>query len=218
MVEFDLALTKDSHIVLMHDTTVNRTTNGHGNVADLTLSELRSLDAGSWKSWKYRNERIPTLSEALEVLPSNIWLNIHLKGGAELSAKTAQKVAETSRLHQAVLACGAKAAAAAREVEPHILICNMDRQLTNEQYVKSTIDQNANFIQLLGIRPAESGSIEQLKQHNIRINYCCTNDVETLRKLFTQGVEFVLVDQLNAMLQAAEREGVERHQPIYSSE
>ncbi|TWU27508.1 glycerophosphodiester phosphodiesterase [Bythopirellula polymerisocia] len=218
MVEFDLALTKDLQIVLMHDPTVNRTTNGHGEVADLTLSELRTLDAGTWKSPHFQHERIPTFKEALDVLPVNIWINVHLKGDAELASKAAREIVEASRLHQAVLACGAEGAASAREIDPNILICNMDRQLTNKQYVRATIDQNAAFIQLLAIRPTEAGTIEQLKQHNIRINYCCTDDAKTLRKLFAEGLDFVLVDQLDAMLQEVEALGIERQEPIYSGE
>ncbi|KYO58446.1 hypothetical protein AU461_23300 [Vibrio parahaemolyticus] len=66
-VEFDVQLSSDRHWVLMHDETVDRTTNGSGLVRDLTLSQLKELDAGSWKGGYHKNTRIPTLIEALEV-------------------------------------------------------------------------------------------------------------------------------------------------------
>ena len=47
MIETDVKRTKDGHLVIMHDDTVNRTTNGTGRVNDLTLDEIRQLDAGS---------------------------------------------------------------------------------------------------------------------------------------------------------------------------
>ncbi|QEG33196.1 glycerophosphodiester phosphodiesterase [Bythopirellula goksoeyrii] len=216
MVEFDLALTKDSHLVLMHDETVDRTTDGQGLIKDFTLAQLRKLDAGSWKSPQFRNERIPTLAEALDALPLNIWINIHLKGSAELASKATRHIVNANRLHQAVLACGAVAAIVAREVEPTIMICNMDRRRSNEQYVDSTIDGQADFIQFLAMRPPEVEQIKHLKQHDIHINYCCTDDTEELQKLFSLGVEFVLVDDLETMLKAAERQEIAHLHPVYS--
>jgi glycerophosphoryl diester phosphodiesterase len=65
-IETDLQLSRDARFVAIHDATVNRTTNGHGAVHDLTLAELRRLDAGSWFSSEFAGERIPTLEEILE--------------------------------------------------------------------------------------------------------------------------------------------------------
>lgn len=67
-VEVDVALTADGHPVLMHDRKVDRTTDGTGRVADLTLAEIRSLDAGSWFDPAYAGTRVPTLAEFLDVL------------------------------------------------------------------------------------------------------------------------------------------------------
>ncbi len=78
MIEFDVRLTKDGHLVILHDETVDRTTNGMGKISELTLHEVKQLDAGSWKSEIFTGEKIPTLQEVLIVLPENIWLNIHL--------------------------------------------------------------------------------------------------------------------------------------------
>ena len=66
--EFDVYGCRDGTVVLMHDSSVNRTTNGTGRVRDLTLKQLRQLDAGSWKDARYTGERIPTLTEALMLL------------------------------------------------------------------------------------------------------------------------------------------------------
>ena len=73
-VEMDVRLTSDKKLVLMHDETLERTTNGNGLVSDHTLKELKKLDAG-------KNERIPSLAEVLELLkPSNLRIQIELKG------------------------------------------------------------------------------------------------------------------------------------------
>ena len=71
MVEIDVYPTKDGEIVLLHDGTLDRTTNGTGSVSNYTLAELKELDAGSWKSLRYRGEKIP-LREALELAKDKI--------------------------------------------------------------------------------------------------------------------------------------------------
>jgi len=70
VVEFDVHLTRDSEVVVIHDPTLERTTDGVGRVADLTLTELRRLSAGYPSRFgdEYRGERIPTLSEVLGLI------------------------------------------------------------------------------------------------------------------------------------------------------
>ncbi|MFH8250943.1 glycerophosphodiester phosphodiesterase [Microbacterium sp. B2969] len=70
-VEIDVALTADRVPVLMHDRTVDRTTDGHGSLASLTLAQVKELDAGSWFAPAYAGTRVPTLEEFLAVLGSS---------------------------------------------------------------------------------------------------------------------------------------------------
>ena len=72
-VELDVHLTSDGHIVVIHDDTVDRTTDGRGRVSDMDIDSLRSLDAGM-------GERIPLLKEVLGALGGRCSLNIELKG------------------------------------------------------------------------------------------------------------------------------------------
>ena len=67
-IEIDVRGTSDEELVVMHDDTVDRTTDGSGAVANMTLSELKQLDAGSWWGSEFAGERIPTLSETLDVV------------------------------------------------------------------------------------------------------------------------------------------------------
>jgi glycerophosphoryl diester phosphodiesterase len=210
MIEFDVQRTRDGELVLMHDGTINRTTNGRGKVGEMTLAEVRRLDAGLWKGEAFRGERIPTLDEALAMMPANIWLNVHLKGDAALAEGVARRIAAHDRLHQAFLACDAKGAEAARKVDPRILICNMGGRGTAKEYARATIDLRANFIQLQAAQPIDGKAIDSLKQSGVRINYCCLAEPKRLGELFDAGIEFVLVDDVAKMLDAAEELGVER--------
>ncbi|MBS4201687.1 DUF1080 domain-containing protein [Bacillus sp. FJAT-49732] len=80
MIETDVKVTKDNKLVIMHDDTVNRTTNGTGRVADLTLEEIKQLDAGSKFSAEFTGEKIPTFREYLrEFKGKDVILLVELK-------------------------------------------------------------------------------------------------------------------------------------------
>ena len=66
--EFDVEKTKDGQLICIHDDTVDRTTNGSGAVSDLTLEEIRGLDAGSWFDPKFAGEKVPTIDEVLKLI------------------------------------------------------------------------------------------------------------------------------------------------------
>ncbi|MDA1012949.1 MAG: glycerophosphodiester phosphodiesterase family protein [Planctomycetota bacterium] len=66
--EFDVERTQDGHLVCIHDTTVDRTTNGTGKISELTLAKIQELDAGSWFDRKFANERVPTVEEVLKLI------------------------------------------------------------------------------------------------------------------------------------------------------
>ena len=65
-IEIDVQRSKDGQLVRIHDTTVDRTTDGTGKVGDFTLEQLRGLDVGSWKGEQFAGEQIPTFEEILD--------------------------------------------------------------------------------------------------------------------------------------------------------
>ena len=81
-VEFDLHRTRDGAFVVIHDETLDRTTDGHGNVDDFTLAELRRLDAGSWRGTEFAGEQIPMFEEIAAALPRGLILFAELKAGS----------------------------------------------------------------------------------------------------------------------------------------
>jgi len=81
LVEFDVQLTRDGHVVVIHDPTVDRTTSGRGSVGEMTLAELRKLSAGYPARFgsEYLGERIPTLPEALSFLRGRVRAMVEIK-------------------------------------------------------------------------------------------------------------------------------------------
>ncbi|MBD2578954.1 glycerophosphodiester phosphodiesterase family protein [Oscillatoria sp. FACHB-1406] len=97
-IEFDVRLCADNVPILIHDATVNRTTDGTGNVRDLTLEQLKQLDAGLWFSDRFIGERIPTLAETLDFLqdtPASVCAEI--KDGDDWSSEDIERLIETIR-------------------------------------------------------------------------------------------------------------------------
>jgi len=78
--EIDIQLTKDNHIILLHDETFERTTGNTFQPDELTLDEIKSLEAGSWFSDQYADEVIPTLQEVIDLTKGKLKLNIEIKG------------------------------------------------------------------------------------------------------------------------------------------
>lgn len=86
-IEIDVRMTADGHFVVMHDARVDRTTNGRGRVADLTLAEIRRLDAGRWFGREFAGTRVPTLREALRNLKGRAAIDIDFKSGPRNSGE-----------------------------------------------------------------------------------------------------------------------------------
>jgi len=103
MCELDVQLTRDGSVVVIHDETVDRTTDGNGEVAEMTLEELKRLDAGAkFKGGALKGERIPTLDEVFAVTSGKCGLNIELKAGG-LEHQVAQIMQSRNALNDSIV-------------------------------------------------------------------------------------------------------------------
>jgi glycerophosphoryl diester phosphodiesterase len=98
-VELDVKLTSDGHVIVFHDLTVERTSNGTGRVAQLTLEELRKLDAGSWFNEKFRGTKVPLLEEVFETVGRDKLINIELTNYSSPRDGLVDKVCELIKRH-----------------------------------------------------------------------------------------------------------------------
>ena len=79
MIELDVCLSSDRQLIVIHDDTVDRTTDGSGAVKALTLKQLCRLDAGGWFDPRFEGERLPTLEQALDAAKGRVSVNIEIK-------------------------------------------------------------------------------------------------------------------------------------------
>ncbi len=94
MIEFDVHLSADDQLVIIHDDTLNRTTNGKGAVQSHSLADLLALDAGSWFSPQFGGEAIPTLETVVRTLKSQLSFNIEIKADAKATGAQRRMLAE----------------------------------------------------------------------------------------------------------------------------
>jgi glycerophosphoryl diester phosphodiesterase len=120
--EIDVRVTRDGAVVLMHDDTALRTTGLDRAIADLTLDQLRALDAGAWKGERWRGERVPTLAEALAIVPAGRMLFVEIKTGAADAPTIARAILDADPAPGAVAlqAYDADALAAAAALLPGV--------------------------------------------------------------------------------------------------
>jgi len=97
-LELDVHLSRDGVVVVHHDATVDRTTNGHGPIAAMDWAEVRALDAGAWRGERFAGARIPSLEDTIElIVGAGLLLCVEIKGTADDAPATAVAVARLIR-------------------------------------------------------------------------------------------------------------------------
>lgn len=138
-IEIDIRQTKDGHLVLMHDRTVDRTTDGTGPIAEMTLAEVRQLDAGAWFGSGFDGERVPTLAEALEAMKGRAMPDLDFKAGDPVALVTL--VREQGLIGQSTLYAGDwDLLRQVREVAPDLRVRPTLRNRWGMPVVVSTFD------------------------------------------------------------------------------
>jgi glycerophosphoryl diester phosphodiesterase len=98
-IEIDVQLTIDKEVVVIHDYTLDRTTNGKGWIKEKTLEEIKTHSAGSWFGTEFIEEKVPTLAEVVKVLPKDVWLNIEIKSIARERGDIEERILAIVKAH-----------------------------------------------------------------------------------------------------------------------
>ena len=206
-IETDLQLTRDARLVAIHDSTVNRTTNGKGTVHDMTLAELRRLDAGSWFGSEHAGERIPTLEEILEfakkndvvfyleVKPGGSWGGEHVLIGA---LRESEQIART-----VVISFDASILAAVRKIEPTLMTGLLyDGQI--EQPLERALEIGARQVAVRGDL-VSAGLLTSARKKDLQVVCWTVNHAAHMRLLMSAGVDGLMSDYPDRLVAAEKR-------------
>ena len=202
MHEFDVKLSRDGVAMLLHDPTLERTTNGQGRAADMDWADLRKLDAGAWHSDAFRGEPVASFEEAARLLRSHGTLaHIEIKPTPGFDVETGRKVAEmTLELWRGATvppvfsSFSFDALMAAKEVAPGIPRGWLISQFTGADYERmAALDATSVHT---NYRKFPMGELRKLHGLGYRVLLYTVNEVAAARSALEAGVDGVITDNL----------------------
>jgi glycerophosphoryl diester phosphodiesterase len=205
VAEVDLRMTRDGHLVLMHDRSVDRTTDGEGWVSELTLDEVRRLDAGSWFGPAFAGVRVPTLEEVLRWSAGRLGFLLELKNYPERQPAFVHQVIAT------IEACSA---------EGFVLVAGFDHVTLAEVKQRRPTWPIEMIYHCRLADPAHAARACGAALASLEPEFCLPSDVEALhgagvavlttvhsiehgRELFRMGVDFLESDDVRLAVEAA---------------
>jgi glycerophosphoryl diester phosphodiesterase len=207
-IETDLQLSRDAHFVAIHDATVNRTTSGTGAVHDLTLAQLRQLDAGSWFGSEFIGERIPTLEEILQFSKKNdVVFYLELKpqgswGGEHALIGALRESGEIARA--AVISFDASVVLKLRKIEPTLMTGLLyDGHIENP--IEKAVEVGARQLVARGdlVTPA---LLEQARKKDLQVVCWTVNHPAHMRMLMAAGVAGIMSDYPDRLVATVKKE------------
>ena len=211
-IETDLQLSRDARLVAIHDATVNRTTNGQGAVHDMTLAELRRLDAGSWFGSEFAGERIPTIEEILEfankhdvvfyleMKPSGSW------GGEHALISALRESGEIART--VVISFDAAILVGVRKIEPTLMT-----GLLFEGHIPNPLDKAIEIgARQLVVRGdlVTPRLLKEARGRDLQVVCWTVNHPGHMRLLVQAGVDGIISDYPDRLLELTRRRDGDR--------
>jgi glycerophosphoryl diester phosphodiesterase len=206
MVEIDVTLSSDGHVVVIHDETLDRTTDGSGAVSRYSLAELKQLDAGSWFGAEYAGERIPTLEEVFTEVDDRILLNVEIKSEAVVRGvvgEVASAIREFEMIDQVVVSSFSPSALEEmHELAPEIQTAVL---------YNSTLHQGRDAVTIVESLGASVFNIKRqrltrkmrrrCREHDIPVGIYTVNKPRRMRRLVNKGINAIFTDHPDRLLE-----------------
>lgn len=209
-VEVDVALTSDGHAVLLHDETLDRTTDGAGALAAHTFEQVRALDAGSWYDERHAGTQVPTLNEFLALLAPSA-----KRGLIELKGTWTPEAAEAAAASIESYGLGDRLAVASFDARALALIQAAAPQVPRLAILRALPEDTVAAARSLGVRGIIASDkvvlraphvVEELHEAGLRIAVYTLNDDVKWQRALDLGVDGIITDEpsgLNEWLEAS---------------
>ncbi|MGH3109116.1 MAG: glycerophosphodiester phosphodiesterase [Rubrobacter sp.] len=235
-LELDVHMTRDGHIVVIHDATVDRTTSGSGAVSEMTLHELRKLDAGHnfrpdggpTRPYRGRGVRVPTLGEVLEEFPG-VAVNIDIKAGTPgIEEAVFGVLREANALRRAIVVSTPHATVKRfRKVSGghvstggskwEIGLFYVLSRLRLERLVRPAYDALQVPLRHRGILVVTPRFVRAAHARGVRVDAWTINDADEMRRLLGLGVDVIMTDRPGTLAEVLDRSGSDPHAAMSST-
>jgi glycerophosphoryl diester phosphodiesterase len=210
-IELDVQLSKDGEAVVIHNVTVDETTDGSGWVEDFTLVELQTLDAGSWYATEFSGEVIPTLAQVLHELGPRLICNIELKARSLLSdgleAEAVRLVEDANMVHRVTISSFSVAALwRVRRLNPHLsiglLFAPDQPRYLRERWLQPLVRPNA-------LHPRwdiiSEHDVVAAHRRGLAVSPWTCNEPDLLLRLVDWGVDAIITDRPDLLYDLLQR-------------
>ena len=211
-IETDLHVTRDGAFVAIHDDTVDRTTNGSGEVQDFTLDELRRADAGMWFDRDFMGERVPTLAEILEFAKQNdvvFYLELKYAAVSGMDHALAAALAKAqSAPRTIVISFDPATLAPLRRIDPSIMVGLLVEEASPD-CIQQALDLGARQLcpKFSLLTPA---LVEQAHRADLQVVTWTVNTAEQMRSMIATGVDGIMTDFPDRLRAVIEDSSVKR--------
>jgi glycerophosphoryl diester phosphodiesterase len=203
--EFDIFLTKDGKIAVIHDKDTKRVAGVDKKVADQTLAEIRMLDVGKWKGAKFAGEKIPTLDEMLATVPAGKRVFVEVKTGPEIVPEL-QRVLKASKLkpeQTPIISFNAEVIAEVKKVRPDLAaywIVNIKPAKGKVPPTADALIAKAKAIQADGLDLSAAPALDKkfadkVKAAGLKLYVWTVNDLGDARRMVAIGVDGITTDR-----------------------
>ena len=223
-LELDVHMTRDGHIVVIHDATVDRTTNGSGAVSEMTLDELHGFDAGHnfspdggpTRPYRGRGVRVPTLGEVLEEFPG-VPVNIEIKAGTPGIEETVFGVlyAANASGHALVVSTPYDIVKRFRKISGGLISTGASRweigvfyvlsRLHLERLVRPTYVALQVPLRHRGIPVVTPRFVRAAHARGVRVDAWTINQADEMRRLLDLGVDVIMTDRPGTLAEVLQR-------------
>ncbi|SFM13392.1 glycerophosphoryl diester phosphodiesterase [Paenibacillus sp. 1_12] len=196
-LELDIHESADGALIVCHDATVDRTTNGHGSISRMTQEELQKLDAGGWFSPQYVGEKLPLLEEVFTLIPQDILINIEIKCAysTRLEHRLLQLLQQYDRLQNVIISSfDHKILVRLKQAEPALKMGLL--YVANFQNHRKMAESTG--IEVFSLHPQyrliEAEDVQDAVQNGLFVYPFTINEEEELRKALNDGVSGIITD------------------------
>lgn len=207
MIELDVRFSKDGQVVVIHDDTLDRTTNGRGKVADYTLKELQQFDAGSWFAPQFAGEQIPTLIEVLKLAKGKIPVNIEIKDDSpsrykitDLADRALQEVKKAGMTGQVIFSSFYPSSLERiTEGDPRIWVALLYHRDWNS--LREVTGGRAFPVLNLRLSFLTKEKIGRIHQEGMKVNTYTVNSEEEMERFIRWGVDGIITNRPDKLIQ-----------------